>query len=541
MMRELFLLLAVCAFAAQQPLRVAFGSCSQTSRVQPLWPDISSRTPDLFLWLGDIVYADTPIFYKWRRPATLDAIASEYAAQHSQYGYTNFLERGGRDGRAPLVTGVWDDHDLGVNDGDERVPEAFKNSSQTLLLDFLSEPSSSPRRIRSGVYGAWDIEMPSDGGPARLVAEGGARAPSESLAQRVRVVLLDVRTHRAPWGLASHDLLGAAQWAWLEEVLLDGARSGASVTLIGSGLQVIAPGDPPVTEEWARAPGALARLVALLAHTRTRGAIFLSGDVHFAELNVASTERVLGYKLWEITSSGMTHSWGGIFKGTGVALATLGSTRSALPVGAPWTPADSDTPTPPSFCASNIPWRAYAVSIFTGLGFSTPDGQQDPGLCLYTELNWGEIDISAEGVALRIWGEDGAVHLSHTVAPTDLDIIEHADSLPASVIAACALADLGAGVPAACAPVLAEILPPAFFGVLRQHVAHVITLLFIIFPLFATAAMSVVVFQALRAAPKLAPTLPPLLVQAGILASAAILISLLLRGPVAFIADALCK
>ena len=76
MMRELFLLLAVCAFAAQQPLRVAFGSCSQTSRVQPLWPDISSRTPDLFLWLGDIVYADTPIFYKWRRPATLDAIAS---------------------------------------------------------------------------------------------------------------------------------------------------------------------------------------------------------------------------------------------------------------------------------------------------------------------------------------------------------------------------------------------------------------------------------------------------------------------------------
>lgn len=539
MTRALFLLLV--ALADSQPLRLAFGSCSTTNREQPLWPAIRARTPDVFLWLGDIVYADTPIFYKWRRPATLDAIAAEYATQLSTNEYLAFISSGGRDGRAPLVTGVWDDHDLGVNDADVRVPEAFKNASQALLLDFLGESRDSPRRSRTGVYGAWDIEVPADGGRARLVAEGSARAPAESLAQRVRLVLLDVRTNRAPWGGASHDLLGAAQWAWLEEALLDGARAGAAVTVIGSGIQVIAPGDPPVTEEWARAPGALARLVSLLAHTRTRGAIFVSGDVHFAELNVASTERVLGYKLWELTSSGLTHSWGGIWKGSGVALATLGSTRAALPVGAPWRPSVRGAPAPPSFCASNIPWRAWAVSIFSALGLSSPDGSHEPGLCLYTDLNFGEMDISADGVSLRIWGEDGAVHLSHTVPLAELEIIERADALPSAVIAACALADLRAGMPAACAPILAEILPPAFVGVLRQQIAHIITILFVLSPLAATVAMSLIVLRALRAAPKLAPSAPPLLIQAGIIAGAAVFIAALIRGPVAFIADALCK
>jgi alkaline phosphatase D len=520
-------------------LRVAFGSCSQTTRAQPLWPSIAGRGPDLFLWLGDIIYADTPVFAKWRRPATLDAIAREYAAQHAIVGYADFLARGGRGGRAPLVTGVWDDHDLGVNDGDERVSAAFKAASQKLLLDFLGEPRASPRRSRVGAFGAWDVEVPADGGAPRLVYEGGARAPAASLAQRVRVILLDVRTHRAPWGGASHDMLGAAQWAWLEDALLDGARAGTAVTLVGSGLQVVAPGDPPITEEWARAPGALARLVALLAHTRTRGAVLLSGDVHFGELNVAATKRLLGYRLWEVTSSGLTHAWDGVFKGTGVALATLGTTRAALPAGAPWTPG-SGARAPPSFCASNLPWSALGAAALRALGLRSP-ADSDPGLCLYSNRNWGEIDVSADAVVLRVWGEDGAVHIAHTVGAADLDRAERDDAFPADVVAACAHANLSAGVPAACAPILAEILPCDVLATLRQLSAHAVTAFLLVLILAGAAAAPVLLLRALRAAPKLAPAAPPVLVQAAVLAAAAVLIPALLKAPASLIFDSLMK
>ena len=40
-------------------LRVAFGSCARTGRPQPIWRQIENARPDIFLWLGDNVYADT--------------------------------------------------------------------------------------------------------------------------------------------------------------------------------------------------------------------------------------------------------------------------------------------------------------------------------------------------------------------------------------------------------------------------------------------------------------------------------------------------
>ena len=45
--------------APDKPLtRIAFGSCSKEYKPQPLWKPILADKPDLWVWLGDIVYGD---------------------------------------------------------------------------------------------------------------------------------------------------------------------------------------------------------------------------------------------------------------------------------------------------------------------------------------------------------------------------------------------------------------------------------------------------------------------------------------------------
>lgn len=536
---------------------------------------MATRAPDMFVWLGDIIYADKPIFAKWRVPASVDDIASQYAMQRARPEYAAFLAHGGAGGTPPLIVGVWDDHDLGVNDADERVPASFLNASQALLQDFLNVPEDSPLRTRIGAYSAWDIEVPkttmeegtsgSSGaavrgglGRARLVGEGGIRTANKELRLRVRLILLDVRTHRSPWGEASHDMLGPAQWAWLEGALKDSVEAGAAVTLIGSGIQVLAPGDPPVTEGWGRAPAALAKLVALLGVTRTRGAFLLSGDVHFGELNVAEGARaILGYPLWEFTSSGLTHSWGGLVKASTAAALLVGSTRAPLPAGEPWTPGSSSEPI--SACASDVPWRTFAWAAARAVGFKSPE----TGLCFYAGRNWGEVDIQlddgADGgdavgvVRMRLWGEDGAVRLKHEVPLADLVPASHklgkvgagagagAGSLSDAQIAACARADLSAGVTRECAALLAALLPRIGWGSALRHVgAHSAIL---VGALVGLAAMltgpPLLLVLAVARAPKLLPFTPPMIAKAAAVAAVAIVTTLLLTPPCLFVAESL--
>ena len=97
------------------------------------------------------------------------------------------------------------------------------------------------------------------------------------------------------------DILGAEQWAWLEQQL---ATSTADINLIGSGIQVIATEQP--YEKWAELPHARARLFDLIAKTKPRNVIFLSGDRHLGEISRCTDPRIPG-PLYDITSSGMTH------------------------------------------------------------------------------------------------------------------------------------------------------------------------------------------------------------------------------------------
>lgn len=61
---------------------------------------------------------------------------------------------------------------------------------------------------------------------------------------------------------------------------------------------------------WYKLPASQARLYAMLAKHGRQRALFISGDIHFAELNRLTCPG-MGYPMWDFTSSGLTHSWGG--------------------------------------------------------------------------------------------------------------------------------------------------------------------------------------------------------------------------------------
>ena len=75
-----------------------------------------------------------------------------------------------------------------------------------------------------------------------------------------------------------------------------------------SSIQVI-PVDHPY-EKWANFPRARQRLIDLIAASRAPGVVLVSGDRHIAELS-RLTSPALSYPLYELTASGLTHTWRG--------------------------------------------------------------------------------------------------------------------------------------------------------------------------------------------------------------------------------------
>jgi alkaline phosphatase D len=222
--------------------------------------------------MGDNIYGDT---------ADMAALDSMYARQKRHPGYRALRE-------STRVIGTWDDHDYGANDAGRSYPK--RDSSQMKLLDFLGVPEDHPRRDREGVYSAHTYGPPG---------------------KRVKVILLDTRYHRAPitrdpltnqryFPNEQGDILGEAQWDWLETEL---RTSTAQVHLIGTSIQALSSQHP--WEKWANFPQARERLFQVLGRSDAPGIVLLSGDRHHAELSRHDT--AIGYPLYELTASGLTH------------------------------------------------------------------------------------------------------------------------------------------------------------------------------------------------------------------------------------------
>jgi alkaline phosphatase D len=295
LLRPLNALARSTALAAHKPLRrIAFGSCAEQGKGQPIWETVLAAQPDLFIFLGDNIYGDT---------RDMRVLREKYAQLAKKSGFRKLREN------VPVLA-VWDDHDYGEDDAGAEYP--MKEESRRIFLEFWGEPATSPRWQRDGIYTSHLFGPPE---------------------QRIQIILPDLRFNRTPilhaelGGMTYKDwaaqkqavaqpvpgpymrtpdlratMLGERQWQWLEAQL----DEPAPIRIVASSLQVIA--DFPGWEAWINYARDHQRLIDVIRRKNASGVIFMSGDTHYAELSKLDVN--VPYPLYDITSSGLTEVWG---------------------------------------------------------------------------------------------------------------------------------------------------------------------------------------------------------------------------------------
>ncbi len=256
---------------------VALGSCNMSQEPNPFWDDILAENPDVWIWGGDIVYADTD---------NIERLRAIYAQQDTVQGYAALKAE------VPII-GTWDDHDFGLNDGGAEF--AVKKESQQVFLDFMGVPKDSERRNQEGIYTSHDYETPNG---------------------KVKILILDTRYFRSelvndedpdrrykPNLADDATVLGEAQWKWLQNEL---NTSDADFNLIMSSIQFLS-GEHGF-ETWGNFPKEVEKLENMIVDSKARGVMILSGDRHISEFS-RKTLPGMSYPLIDFTSSGLTHSY----------------------------------------------------------------------------------------------------------------------------------------------------------------------------------------------------------------------------------------
>ncbi len=257
---------------SQKETIIAFGSCNRPELDQLIWQPIIDHDPEVFIWLGDIIYGDSH---------DTNVLRDMYNHQKSNPEYKELLQ-------STPVIGIWDDHDYGVNDGGKFFSE--KEASKSELLDFLDVPDSAEVRSHEGAFSSYQIDNANS---------------------KIKVVLLDGRYFRDTLILSDQpgekyipnpdgDILGEEQWAWFENEL---KNSSADIHIIGCGIQIL-----PTQhryEKWANFPKSRKRLLDLLSEYNVSHPILISGDRHHAEISTLELDKI---SVFELTSSGLTHA-----------------------------------------------------------------------------------------------------------------------------------------------------------------------------------------------------------------------------------------
>lgn len=98
---SIFLLTVLPLGLAAQPTlplisRIAFGSCAQQDKAQPILDTVLRHHPDVFVYLGDNIYGDTK---------DMKVLSDKYAKLGAKPEFQR-LKKGTR------VLATWDDHDF---------------------------------------------------------------------------------------------------------------------------------------------------------------------------------------------------------------------------------------------------------------------------------------------------------------------------------------------------------------------------------------------------------------------------------------------
>jgi alkaline phosphatase D len=246
---------------------VAFGSCAriQSDPEQPIWRAIERQAPDVFLWLGDNIYADS------RDPGV---IAEEYRRQRDVPNLQGLL-------RSVPQLAVWDDHDYGLNNHDRTNP--IRAEALEVFRRYWANPSygtdSTP-----GIFFRWHLAG-------------------------VDYFFVDVRYHRDPNDQADgpdKTMLGSGQLEWLKAGLRE-SRTPFKMLVGGSGWSA-AKGEGG--DSWAAFLQERDALFDWITAEEIEGVVLVSGDTHVGELNCIPWSERGGYDLYDLVSSPLAQTPG---------------------------------------------------------------------------------------------------------------------------------------------------------------------------------------------------------------------------------------
>lgn len=247
--------------AGPADFRVAFGSCCriQYDPDQRIWNVVRALEPDMFIWLGDNIYADSD------QPAALADL----------YGRGRVVERLEPLLRSTPQLATWDDHDFGYNDSDGLSP--YKQSALKVFRNFWANPG----------YG-------SGGDPGVYCKQsfGG-----------VDFFILDGRYHRDPTNRpdnASKTMLGAAQKAWLKREL-KASSAPFKVLAVGGGWSSAE--NENGGDSWAVFMTERNEIFDFIRDEEITGVVCISGDSHMGELNCIPWSERGGYDIYDFCSS----------------------------------------------------------------------------------------------------------------------------------------------------------------------------------------------------------------------------------------------
>ena len=270
---------------------LAFGSCANEEKEQPIWDTIMKNNPQLFIFIGDNVYGDKKNGRTVETRLLPEALKEAYlTANNEQPGYKKL-----KDTIPHMVT--WDDHDYGLSDAGAHLP--FKNISKDLFLKFWKIDEKDRRRFREGIY------------YSRIFGTKG---------RRVQVIVLDTRSFRsnlklnesarqiqngpyAPNSDKSATILGDAQWRWLSQKL----KEEADIRFLVSSIQVIP--DQHGWEKWGNFPKEKLKLFKLLNQEHLDNIVLISGDRHFGAIYKSLINK--DSMIYEITASSLTNPFRG--------------------------------------------------------------------------------------------------------------------------------------------------------------------------------------------------------------------------------------
>ena len=263
--------------------RVIVASCNDEEQPDPALASIAEEGADLFLFIGDNVYGDRD------GPAYANA---DFELEELRESYTDLglMPEYQAVAAAMPILPTWDDHDFGMNDFGRNF--AGRILSERIFENFFHLEETEVA-ARPGVY------------YSRMIGPEG---------QRTQIIMLDTRFFRSdltptdeygvtgkeryiPSGAADQDMLGDAQWAWLEEEL----KKPADLRLFVSSIQVTP--DAHGWESWDKLPAERERLYNLIRETEANGVVLLSGDRHTAFLY--KDEDRGPYPFYEITASSL--------------------------------------------------------------------------------------------------------------------------------------------------------------------------------------------------------------------------------------------